>query len=72
MHSTTHSSRRDVGREVFRLNADIRVVIADDHDLFREGLAALLGLERGIRVVGEAGTDSKYCASRRICWRTSC
>jgi DNA-binding NarL/FixJ family response regulator len=48
------SSEPDAGREVFRLSTEIRVVIADDHDLFREGLAALLGLERGIRVVGEA------------------
>ena len=33
---------------------DIRVVLADDHQLFRQGLKALLELERGIAVVGEA------------------
>src|SRR5205814_10500129 len=33
---------------------DIRVVLADDHQLFRQGLKALLELERGISVVGEA------------------
>ncbi|HEY2595555.1 MAG TPA: response regulator transcription factor [Chloroflexota bacterium] len=33
---------------------DIRVVLADDHHLFRQGLRALLDLERGMRVVGEA------------------
>ncbi len=33
---------------------DIRVVLADDHQLFRQGLKALLDLERGITVVGEA------------------
>jgi DNA-binding NarL/FixJ family response regulator len=33
---------------------DIRVVLADDHQLFRQGLKALLELERGITVVGEA------------------
>jgi DNA-binding NarL/FixJ family response regulator len=54
MQFNQHSLRREPGREVFRLTTDIRVVIADDHDLFREGLVALLGLERGIRVVGEA------------------
>ena len=33
---------------------DIRVVLADDHQLFRQGLKALLELERGISIVGEA------------------
>jgi len=33
----------------------IRVVIADDHALIREGLAKLLELEADIEVVGEAG-----------------
>lgn len=33
---------------------DIRVVLADDHQLFRQGLKALLDLERGISVVDEA------------------
>ncbi len=33
---------------------EIRVVLADDHQLFRQGLKALLQMERGIRVVGEA------------------
>jgi two-component system, NarL family, response regulator DesR len=33
----------------------IRVLIADDQDLVRGGLAALLGLEEGIEVVAEVG-----------------
>src|SRR5947199_8542501 len=42
-------------RETPRSSAnDIRVVLADDHQLFRQGLKALLELERGITVVGEA------------------
>jgi len=42
-------------RETSRAGAnDIRVVLADDHQLFRQGLKALLELERGISVVGEA------------------
>src|SRR5437879_5522642 len=42
-------------RETPRTNANaIRVVLADDHQLFRQGLKALLELERGITVVGEA------------------
>jgi DNA-binding NarL/FixJ family response regulator len=35
-------------------NNDVRVVLADDHQLFRQGLKALLELERGISIVGEA------------------
>jgi len=35
-------------------NDTIRVVLADDHQLFRQGLKALLELERGITIVGEA------------------
>lgn len=31
------------------------VVLVDDHQLFREGLRALIELERDLRVVGEAG-----------------
>src|ERR1700716_467711 len=42
-------------RETSRSTAnDIRVVLADDHQLFRQGLKALLELERGLTVVGEA------------------
>src|SRR5437764_14389631 len=42
-------------RETSRSTAnDIRVVLADDHQLCPQGLKALLELERGITVVGEA------------------
>lgn len=34
----------------------IRIVIVDDHELVRKGLRALLSLERGLRIVGEAET----------------
>lgn len=33
----------------------IRVMVVDDHRLFRRGLVALLALDRGVHVVGEAG-----------------
>ena len=36
--------------------APVRVLIADDHRHFRDGLRALLQLDGGIEVVGEAGT----------------
>ena len=32
----------------------IRVVIADSHDLFRQGLASLLSRQQGVVIVGEA------------------
>lgn len=32
-----------------------RVLIVDDHGLFREGIRSLLGREEGVEVVGEAG-----------------
>ena len=41
------------------MTAPLRVVIADDHPVFRSGLQALLGVEPGIEVVGEAQTGSR-------------
>ena len=32
----------------------IRIVIADGHRLFREGMCLILGQEKGIQIVGEA------------------
>jgi DNA-binding NarL/FixJ family response regulator len=37
----------------------IRIVIADDHPIFRDGLRRLLGVESGLAVVGEAGTGGE-------------
>src|SRR5260370_20487535 len=34
----------------------IRVLLADDHDLFRAGIRSLLEKVAGVEVVGEAGT----------------
>ena len=34
----------------------VRVIVADDHPVFRDGLAMLLGSVEGIEVVGSAGT----------------
>src|SRR3954454_15881752 len=38
-----------------RIMAELRVFIADDHAIVREGLKALVGAQPGMRVVGEAG-----------------
>lgn len=37
------------------MKSEIRVVIADDHPVFRQGLRQVVELEHGIKVVGEAG-----------------
>lgn len=34
----------------------LRIVVIDDHPLFREGVATALGLEEGLQVVGEGGS----------------
>ncbi len=39
---------------MYKLTDTVRVLIADDHPVFREGLRLLLELDRKIRVVGEA------------------
>jgi DNA-binding NarL/FixJ family response regulator len=40
----------------------LRVLIADDHPLFRHGVAALLGTVPGIAVVGEAMSGDEVIA----------
>lgn len=42
----------------------IKLVIADDHEVYRDGLKALLGKSEGFQVVGEAGNGA---ALIRIC-----
>ena len=37
-------------------DADLRVMLVDDHEVVREGLRALLNRREGMTVVGEAGT----------------
>jgi DNA-binding NarL/FixJ family response regulator len=43
----------------------IRIVVADDHAIFRKGLRALLEAERGFVVVGEAGDGEDAVAQVR-------
>jgi DNA-binding NarL/FixJ family response regulator len=46
---------------------EIRVVLADDHPMFRYGLRAVLASDPGTRLVGEAGTgDEVVEAVRRL------
>jgi len=37
----------------------IRVLIVDDHTLFRQGLRAMLEFEKGIKIIGEASSGSE-------------
>jgi DNA-binding NarL/FixJ family response regulator len=44
------------------MSGPIRVMIADDHEIVREGLRTLLAEEAGIEVVGEAATGAEAVA----------
>ena len=50
----------------------IRVVVVDDHMVFREGLRALLGRIDDIEIVGEAATTRKRSRWPKGSSRTSC
>lgn len=45
------------------IETPIRIVIADDHDLFRDGMRAMLGAAAGITVVGEASDGDAALAT---------
>jgi len=47
---------------------NIRIVIADDHPIFRDGLRRLLEAEPGLKVIGEAsdGADAVKLAMREF------
>lgn len=40
----------------------IRIVIADDHDLYRRGMQAVIGLEPDLEIVAEAGSGAEAVA----------
>src|SRR6266571_8223309 len=42
--------------EEFTSTASIRVLLADDHDILRQGLKMLLSMQQEMQVVGEART----------------
>jgi two-component system, NarL family, response regulator len=44
-------------------SAPIRIVIADDHTVVRDGLAAILGMQRDMQIVAEASDGEEACAA---------
>ena len=44
----------------------IRVVVVDDHEMFAQGLTAILGADPSIEVVASAGTVEEGCATVRL------
>jgi DNA-binding NarL/FixJ family response regulator len=44
--------------DIKRSQQTIRIVIADDHPIFRDGLRRLLEAEPGLKVIGEASDGS--------------
>ena len=44
----------------------IRILLADDHPVLRSGLEALLGLEEGLEVVGQASTGEEAVEKTRL------
>src|SRR3954452_21248438 len=45
---------------------NIRILLADDHPVLRSGLEALLGLEDGLQVVGQAATGEEAVEKARL------
>ncbi len=51
-------------------NTPLRLVVVDDHALFRRGLISLLGDMREFKVVGEAEMVEKLCCHSRSITRS--
>jgi DNA-binding NarL/FixJ family response regulator len=54
-----HGCRRRHAGAALSPSPPIRILIADDHPLFRAGIAAVVGCQDDMRVVGEAGSGTE-------------
>jgi DNA-binding NarL/FixJ family response regulator len=59
------TGRREVVGENLATNAPIRVLLADDHTMFRQGLAGILAAYGGMEVVAEVPNDEDALALAR-------
>ena len=56
----------------------IRVLVAEDHTIVREGIKQLIGLAKDLLVVGEASNGEQLletlrtCPARWCCWISPC
>jgi NarL family two-component system response regulator LiaR len=50
---------------IVKMHSPIRVLIADDHEIVRKGIRALLATKRDIQVVGEAGNGAEAVTQAR-------
>lgn len=61
-HLSAEQGQLGAARELFESNDAIRILLADDHDILRDGLRALLEMASDLRVVGEARTGREAVA----------
>ena len=59
------------------MSESIRVLVVDDHPLFRQGVVHVLGSAPDLTVVGEAASGKRWhwranCSPMLCCWISAC
>jgi two-component system nitrate/nitrite response regulator NarL len=65
--SATITPREDRAADEISTSKPIRILLADDHPIFRDGLKQLLALEKDFEVVGETGDGDGVIAAVEAC-----